>query len=124
VKRSLGETAHFPLDIAGKLQAVLGHDTFLLTGAGDTILVDLPRWRLGLTTLRRSGGRAQREKALQRVHRALELADLTVHFRLRKRDVARLGARARPGLLSRALGVRPLEIRPIEMLAVITAWWR
>ena len=98
------------LDVAGEVQAALGSDTVVINAAHDTILVDLPRWRVGLTTWQRSGRRAQREMALQRVHAMLQLADLTVQFRLMGRIVARLGAKAHPGLLSWALGVRPLQI--------------
>ena len=112
------------LDFAGEVQAALGSDTVVINAAHDTILVDLPRWRVGLTTWRRSGRRAQREKVLQGVHAMLQLADLTVQFRLMGRIVARLGAKARPGLLSWALGVRPLQIRPVGVLSLITASWR
>ena len=62
--------------------------------------------------------------ALQRVHAMLQLADLTVQFRLMGRIVARLGAKAHPGLLSWALGVRPLQIRPAGVLSLIAASWR
>ena len=55
---------------------------------------------------------------------ALQLVDLTVHFRLMGRIIARLGAKAHPGLLSWALGVRPLEIRPVGVLFLITTLWR
>ena len=54
----------------------------------------------------------------------LQLADLTVHVRLMGRIVARLGAKARPGLLSWALGVRPLQIIPSAVLGLIRAAWR
>ena len=112
------------LEVSGEVQAALGSDTVVINAAHDTILVDLPRWRVGLTTWRRSGRRAQREKALQRVHAMLQLADLTVQFRLMGRIVARLGAKAHPGLLSWALGVRPLQIRPAGVLSLIAASWR
>jgi hypothetical protein len=112
------------LDIAGEVQALLDDEAILITAAYDTILVDLPRLRLGLTAFRTWGRRAQRETTLQRVHTMLQLADLTVRFRLMGRIVARLGAKAHPGLLSRALGVRPLEIRPVGVLSLITALWR
>jgi hypothetical protein len=112
------------LDVAGEVQAALGSDTVVIKAAHNTILVDLPRWRVGLTTLRRSGRRAQREEVLQGVHATLQLADLTVQFRLMGRIVARLGAKAHPGLLSWALGVRPLQIRPSAVVGLITAAWR
>ena len=112
------------LEVAGEVQAALGSDTVVIRAAHDTILVDLPRWQVGLTTWRRSGRRAQREKALRRVHTILQLADLTVQFRLMGRIVARLGAKARPGLLSWALGVRPLQIGPVGVLSLIKAAWR
>jgi len=112
------------LDVVGTLQAALGSDAVVIEAAHDTILVDLPEWRVGVATWRRSGRRAQREKTLQRVHALLQLADLTVQFRLMGRIVARMGAKARPGLLSWALGVRPLQIRPAGVLSLISASWR
>jgi hypothetical protein len=112
------------LDVAGEVKAAFRDDTVLITAAQDTILVDLPRWRAGLATWRSSGRRAQRERALRRLHATLQRADLTVHVRLTGRNVARLGAKARPGLLSWALGVRPLQIRPAAVLALMTASWR
>jgi hypothetical protein len=112
------------LDVVGEVQAALGNDTVVINAARDTILVDLPGWRVGLTPWRRSGRRVQREKALRRAHAMLQLADLTVHVRLMGRIVARLGAKARPGLLSWALGVRPLQIIPSAVLGLIRAAWR
>ena len=112
------------LDVAGEVRAVLREDIVLITAAHDTILVDLPKWRLGFATWRSSGRRAQREKALECVHATLQRADLTVQFRLTGRNVARLGAKAHPGLLSWALGVRPLQIRPSAVVGLITAAWR
>lgn len=41
----------------------------------------------------------------------LTATDLTTEFRVRGRTVAVLGAAARPGLLSKRLGVAPAEIR-------------
>ena len=103
---------HLPLDIVGEMQASLNDVAILVTAEHRTILVDLPRRWIGLRTLRRSGRRAHREEVLQRMQATLQLVDLTVHFRLMGRIVARLGTRARPGVWSWVLGVRPLEIRP------------
>ena len=112
------------LDVVGEVKAVLRDDTVLITAARDTILIDLPRWRLGFVSWRQSGKRAQREKALGRVHATLQHTDLTVDFQLTGRNVARLGAKAHPGLLSWVLGVRPLQIRPFAVLRLITTSWR
>ena len=113
-----------PLDIVGEVQASLNGAAILVSAEHDTILVDLPRRWIGLRTLRRSGRRAHREEMLQRMQAALQLAALAVHFRLMGRIVGRLGTGARPGVLSWVLGVRPLEIRPAEVLSLITALWR
>jgi hypothetical protein len=112
------------LDVVGEVRAAVGGDTVAIKAAHDTILVDLPRWRWPATWWRRSGRRPQRERALRRVHALLRRADLTVHVRLMGRIVARLGAGARPGLLSWALGVRPLQVRPAGLLSLIAAPWR
>src|SRR5215207_3161272 len=111
---------HLPLDIVGEVQASLNDAAVLVTAEHDTILVDLPKWQIGLIALRRSGRRADREEVLQRMQATLQLADLTVHFRLMGKIVARLGTEARPGVWSWVLGVRPLEIKPAGVLSVIT----
>ena len=111
---------HLPLDIVGEVQASLNDAAVLVTAEHDTILVDLPKWQIGLIALRRSGRRADREEVLQRMQATLQLADLTVYFRLMGKIVARLGTEARPGVWSWVLGVRPLEIKPAGVLSVIT----
>lgn len=111
---------HLPLDIVGEVQASLDDAAVLVTAEHDTIVVDLPRRWIGLRTLGRSGRRAHREEVLQRMQATLQLVDLTVHFRLMGRIVARLGTGARPGVWSWVLGVRPLEIRPAGVLSAIT----
>jgi hypothetical protein len=114
------KSLHLPLDIVGEVQASLNGTAVLVTAEHNTILVDLPRRWIGLKALRRSVRRAHREEVLQRMQAALQLAALTVHFRLMGRIVARMGTGARPGVWSWVLGVRPLEVRPAGMLSVIT----
>jgi hypothetical protein len=86
------------LEIVGELSALLNQDIVVITAEHNTILVDLPKLRTGLVVWRTVGKRAQQGITMQRVVATLEFTDLTVHFRLAGRTVARLGAEAHPGL--------------------------
>jgi hypothetical protein len=109
------------LEVVGELSALLNGDTVVITAEHSTILVDLPKLRTGLVAWRTVGRRAQQGITMQRVVATLEFTDLTVQFRLAGRTVARLGAEAHPGWLSWLLGVRPLEIKPSGVVALVRA---
>jgi len=83
---------------------------------GPVITVTLPqlrsrRWALG-PRIDRGGRRA----LLARMHHALQVADLTLQFKVRRRLVAQLRPASRPTLVSRLLGVGPLEVRLLSSL--------
>jgi hypothetical protein len=113
-----------PLDIVGEVQAAVAQETVLITGRKDTITVDIPRLRVGLLGLRAAGGREQRSKILSRADAALQVASLSVRFRMAGGTVAMLGSAARPGLLSRLLGLAPLEVRLSGLVFVLRSYWR
>ncbi len=123
---------HLPLDVAGEIRAVVADDTVVISARNKTITVDVPNLRVGLvalkggrTTLRGAGGRKRRATTISRASAALRLTDLNVQLRLAGGTMAVLGADARPGLLSRILGVAPLEIRlSSALVSVARAWWR
>jgi hypothetical protein len=112
------------LDVNGEIRAVHGPDLILLTASRDTITIDVPHLRLGalLKSVKTFGGKARRVKALGDLSAALNATDLSVHFRLAQKIVAKVGADARPGPLSRLVGmlvgVAPLEIRPAIIAAL------
>ena len=104
------------LDVNGEIRAVHGHDVVLLTARRDMITIDIPRLRGLLGSFRRLGGKDRRTKSMAAVAAGLDSANLTLRFRMADKTVAKLGAEAHPGPLSRLvgilLGVSPLEIRP------------
>lgn len=112
------------LDVVGEVRAFWDGEPVRITAQHDVILVDLPKLRPGRAAWRQAGRRVQRQKTMRRVHAALQLTDLSLHFQLAGKTVARLGADAHPGWLSWALGVRPLEVRLSGMLSVIPALFR
>ena len=100
-----------PLDVSGEVQALVADETVRVTAIKNTITVDIPNFRVGMVALRGVGRRKRRAGMISRVAAVLQFADLSVQFRLAGGTVATLGAGARPGLLSRMLGVAPLEIK-------------
>ncbi len=123
---------HLPLDVAGEIRAVVADDTVVVSAREKTITVDVPNLRVGLVawkggraSLRGAGGRKRRAATISRASAALRLTDLNVQLRLAGGTMAVLGADARPGPLSRLLGVAPLEIRLLSALvSVARALWR
>ncbi len=125
-------SVHLPLDVAGEIRAVVADDAVVISARKKTISVDVPNLRVGLlalrgarATLRGAGGRQRRATTISRASAALGLTDLNLEFRLAGGTMAVLGADARPGILSRLLGVAPLEIRlSSALLSVARAMWR
>ena len=111
-RRDSGVTSvQVPLDVVGEVQALVADETIRVTAREDIITVDLPNLWVGVAAFKAGGARAQRAKRMRRVSAALQFTDLNVQFQLGSKTVARLGPIARPGLLSRWLGVGLLEIR-------------
>jgi hypothetical protein len=73
---------------------------------GERLFVEFPTLYAALTALRGlPGGETEQLATL------LRTTDLTVEFRVRDRTVAVVGSDARPGTLSRRLGLSPVEVR-------------
>ena len=115
---------HVPLHVAGQVQARCADETVVLSAARDTITVDLPNVRTGLAALKGAGGRRRQAQAITRASGLLGMTDLTVRVRVAGATLAMLGASARPGVLSRLLGVRPLEVRLSWVLSLLKTLWR
>jgi hypothetical protein len=111
------------LDIVGEIRAICANETVLVTADHDTITVDLPR--LGVITgkMKGEGARAWRLNAMHKIDGGLKRTNLRLRFLLADRIIARLGADARPGPISRFLGKlfgwAPLEIRPAILVAFL-----
>jgi len=91
------ETENLTLSVAGV--------TMPVESTGERLLVDVPTVRDAIRVARAASGDAARSAAL------LTAADLTTELRVRGRTVVVLGVDARPGALSRELGVAPGAIR-------------
>lgn len=117
-------SSQLPLDVVGEVQALFADQPVLMTAKHDTITVDLPSLRAGVMAFRAVGGGKQRARTIGGANAALHFTALNMHVQLAGRTVARLGVDARAGLLSRLLGVSPLEIRLSDLVCMIGAFWR
>lgn len=108
---------------AGELRATHGSDIVVLRAVRDTLTVDLPRGVfLALTSISRT---KRRTRFLPHADRTLRPLRLTLEVRFGRRTVALVGVHARPGLLGRLLGrllgVGPIELRPVLLMALFAA---
>ena len=99
------------LDVVGQLMLEMGGSSARVEARDDTIVVELPGLRDGLAILKGQPGGRERRRAILQIHQALTGAGLRLEARVGPRTVALLGVGARAGLISRLLGVAPLEIR-------------
>ncbi|MFO8100039.1 MAG: hypothetical protein R6T83_10535 [Salinibacter sp.] len=106
-----------PIEVLADLQLAVDGEDIAIQGDGDHIVVDLPSLRAG-RRLVSSGPFAlgRRSDQMDRLHQALDLSGIAVEVRLQGESIARLGKGARPGLLSQALNLGPVEIRPTQPL--------
>ncbi len=104
-----------PLEVLADLQLAVDGEEISIRGEGDRLVVDLPSLRAG-RRLVRSGPFALETDPdpMTRLHDVLEGTGLSVEVRLQGDPVARAGAGAEPGLLSRALNLGPVELRPAQ----------
>jgi len=104
-----------PLEVLADLRLAVDGEPIDIRGDGDRIVVDLPSLNAGRRLLS-SGpfGTENRRKRLQQAQEALDLAGLTVEVRLQNEVIARAGAGARPGALSRILNLGSVEVRPAQ----------
>ena len=85
-----------------------GH--FAVRSTGQSVVVDFGAIRPCLDALRTGPGARWRRRAARELHAALDLAGLTLEFRVLGRRLARFGRRAEPTGLSRLLRLPEVEI--------------
>jgi len=99
------------LEVVGQLLVEMGDDSARIEARGERIVIDLPCLDAGVAVLRRwSRGRDGRS-TIRRFHLMLTSVGLSVQVDIASETVGLLGFDARPGLISRLLGLYPLEIR-------------
>ena len=113
----------FPLSVTGEVRALIDDQTVRVTAARNRITVDVPGVRTGLAALRSAGGRTARATVLPRLDTLLRMTDLSVRINMAGGTLAVMGADAHPGVLSRWLGVAPLEVRLSGVASVIRGLW-
>ena len=100
-----------PLTIHADLSLRAADGAVVTVTATDTVIdVTLPRlwsrqWAVGPLADRR-----QRESLLTRLQRGLQVADLTLRFKVRQHVVAQLGPHSQTSRLSRLLGLASVEV--------------
>jgi len=102
-----------PLEVLADLRLTVDGEAIDVRGEGHHLVVDLPSLRAG-RRLVTSGPfvLGNREEALTRLHEALDVGGVSAEIRLQGTRVARMGAGARPGMLSRVLSLGPVEVQP------------
>lgn len=95
-----------PLSVATDLSLRINGADAAVESTGERLLVDF-----GSTADAFRASRHQPNWARNRLGAVLTETDLTVEIRVRGRPVAVLGVDARPGVLSRQIGVHPAEVR-------------
>jgi len=111
------------LDVVGEIRATCASETVRVTADHDTITVDLPGLGAATGKLKGVATRAWRLNAMHRIDAGLKHTHLRLRFVLADTIIAKLGAGARPGPISRFLGAlfgwAPLEIRPAILVALL-----
>ena len=95
-----------PLSVATDLTLTVNGAEATVESTGERLFVSFGSLSDGIRALR-----GQPEDATGPLSTLLETTDLTVEIRVRDRTVAVAGVGARPGVLSRQLGVAPMEVR-------------
>lgn len=106
-----------PIDVLADLRLSVDGEDINIRGEGDHLIVDLPSLRAGrrlVTTGPFALG--NRERKIRSIHETLTLADISAEVRLQGDQIARFGAGAQPGAVSRFLNLGPVEVRPTQPL--------
>ena len=105
-----------PLDIFARLVVSVARHDIVVRADDGLIIVELPNLRTGRVLLKTWSVRREGVKLLEGAQAKLADSDLRLEFRMAGRMIARIGMGVRPSLASRLLGLRPLEIRPLQLL--------
>ncbi len=109
-----------PLAIHADLSLRAADGAVVTVTATDTVIdVTLPRlwsrhWAMGPWAYRR-----RRQPLLARLQRGLQLADLTLRFKVRQHVVAQLRPDSQPTRLSRMLGLGAVELYVVPLLRAL-----
>jgi hypothetical protein len=109
-----------PLAIDADLSLLAADGEVVTVTATDSVIdVTLPQlwsrhWAMGPLADRR-----QRQSLLARLQRGLQVADLTLRFRVRQHVVAQLRPHSRPTRLSRLLGLGAVEVFVMPVLRAL-----
>jgi hypothetical protein len=107
-----------PLNVFAQLSVLSDRgETISVSAEDELIIVDFPDfWTSRALVKRQFPNRANRETSIAKLHSGLKQTDLAIEFRVARRLVARLNPRSQPNMLSRLLGVAPVELLPIPIL--------
>jgi hypothetical protein len=113
-------SGHASLAVTADLSlATPGGEAVTVVADGAVITVNLPRlwsrqWAPGPLA-----DRGPRQMLLARLHRGMQMADLTVQFKVQRQVVAQLSPQSRPTQLSRLLGVGAVRVNLIPCLRAL-----
>jgi len=82
----------------------------------EIITVLLPSLWVGRPMLRQLSNRRQRTWMMENIYGGLKQADLMIEFRIAHQIIARIGPQSRPGLVSRIMGLGPVELKIVPIL--------
>lgn len=106
-----------PLDVSGQLSLTDKNGKEILVSAEKEIItVMLPSLWAGSSILRQLSNRRQRTRMMENVHAGLKHADLMIEFRIAHRVIALIGPQSRPGLISRIVGIGPVQMKIVPIL--------
>jgi hypothetical protein len=107
-----------PLNVFAQLSVLSDRGETISVSAEDEIItVDFPDfWTSRALVKRQFPNRANRESSISKLHNGLKQTDLAIEFRVAKRLVARLNPQSQPNVVSRLLGVAPVELLPVPLL--------
>jgi hypothetical protein len=98
------------LDIESTLTLEIDGETASIRGEGDVLVVDVPSRRMARSLLSALPPAGRRRDTVHQMDDLLQAVGLTLDLRVDGGTVAKAGRRAKPGGLSRLLGLGPVEI--------------
>ncbi len=111
---------HAPLAVFANLSLhAADGQAITVTARESVITVALPRLWSRQWVLGPLADRSQRHALLARAHSALQMADLTLQFQVRRQVVALLAPQSRPTRLSRLLGLGAMQVRLVPCLRAL-----
>ena len=109
-----------PLDIYADLTLMSDSGAKMAVKAdGRVIELEMSSLKDGYLVANKLTNRQQRKQTLERSQQVLAMSDVVLHIRIAKRIIALLTPQSRPTLLSRLLGIAPVEIKPLALFLVL-----